>query len=153
MTYSPVPMVAHVGEFSGVEEVFRAFCLFGTGSAPPPKVLEMDSLRWTKLCRECGLIDAAFTSTTADLIHAKTKSKVGIGSMIVCATRDTNQGSRKLTYKEFLFALEQVAEAKGVSVQEVHDVLVGSTGPLAVGTRPDDVRFYCESPTHRGMAV
>lgn len=82
-------MVAHVGEFSGVEEVFRAFCLFGTGSAPPPKVLEMDSLRWTKLCRECGLLDAGFTSTTADLIHAKTKSKVCGPTAILCRSMYT----------------------------------------------------------------
>jgi hypothetical protein len=70
-------MVAHVGEFSGVEEVFRAFCLFGTGSAPPPKVLEMDSLRWTKLCRECGLLLEYATAEDRADARAKVRQRTG----------------------------------------------------------------------------
>ena len=39
--------------------------------------VEMDGARFIQLCRETGILDKTFTSTSADIIFARVKAKVG----------------------------------------------------------------------------
>lgn len=52
-----------------------------------------------KLCKDCGLVDKAFTTTDVDLIFAKVKAKT----------------ARKITFQQFVMALREIAKKKKAS--------------------------------------
>lgn len=75
---------------SSLDEVFHGFT---NGQS------EMENKTLVKVCKDCGLMDAKhLTSTDIDLIFAKVKAK----------------GARKITFDQFLQALELIAHKKGL---------------------------------------
>lgn len=92
--------------------IFLAFVAFGAkGEAEPPKT--MDGVHFAKLCRECGIMDAQFTSISVDIIFTKCKPK----------------GARRLEYKDFLQALSLVSIEKSIPYETVVDYVLRSGGP------------------------
>ncbi|KAK3246520.1 hypothetical protein CYMTET_43945 [Cymbomonas tetramitiformis] len=92
--------------------VFLAFVAFGAkGDAEPPK--NMDGVHFAKLCRECGIMDAQFTSISVDIIFTKCKPK----------------GARRLEYKDFLQALSLVSIEKSIPYETVVEYVLRSGGP------------------------
>ncbi len=59
-----------------LQEVFAAFASFGA-RASSDGAAELDGAKFAKLCRECHLLSGSFNSTSADIIVAKVKGKVG----------------------------------------------------------------------------
>jgi hypothetical protein len=100
-----------------LEAVFQSFASFGAGSSG---AAELDSGKFSKLCKECKLFTKSFTTTDADIIFAKAKAK----------------GKRKITFAEFEQALEMVAEKKGKSKEAVVEQILQAGGPMSSGTRP-----------------
>jgi hypothetical protein len=45
---------------------------------------EMDGAKFSKLCRDCKLLNRSFTTIDVDLIFAKTKVKVGLSTPHCC---------------------------------------------------------------------
>eukprot|EP00745_Piridium_sociabile_P012378 TRINITY_DN190901_c0_g1_i1.p1 TRINITY_DN190901_c0_g1~~TRINITY_DN190901_c0_g1_i1.p1 ORF type:complete len:147 (+),score=27.62 TRINITY_DN190901_c0_g1_i1:58-498(+) len=107
----------------------NAFASFAAGGP------EMDGRQFVKLCKDCKLIDSKFSSTDADLVFAKVKSKA----------------SRKITYAEFEKALGCVAERKKIPFDELKIKVGGTSGPIMNGTKPDDVRFHDDKSTYTGV--
>ena len=68
---------------------------------------DMDGRTFTKILKDCKVLDAKMTAVDADLIFTKVKAK----------------GSKKITYAEFEEALRLVAAKKGVEVEAVHSRL------------------------------
>lgn len=68
--------------------VFFDFCNFGGVGT----LQEMDNAKFSKLCRDTGIVDKEFSSTTVDLIFAKVKPR----------------GKRTLNYNEFQIALQKI---------------------------------------------
>ena len=58
-----------------LQEVFLAFATFG-GRQSSDGATELDGAKFAKLCRECLLLNAGFTSTSVDIIFSKVKAKV-----------------------------------------------------------------------------
>eukprot|EP00775_Hariotina_reticulata_P004264 gene4264-4515_t len=92
--------------------------------------VQLDGFRFAKLCREAGLVDRSFSSTAADLIFTKVKAK----------------GAKKISFEEFNHALEMIAAAKCITIEQLIEKLQGCGGPAvhAAVTTPDHVRFYDE---------
>ena len=101
---------------SSLEEAFNEFASFGAGSGG---AAELDSGKFSKLCKECKLFTKSFTTTDADIIFTKAKAK----------------GKRKISFAEFEQALEMVAEKKGKSKAAVVERILQAGGPMSSGTR------------------
>lgn len=65
---------------------------------------EMDGRTFTKILRDCKILDSKVTGVDADLIFTKVKAK----------------GAKKITFAEFEEALRLVAAKKGVEVEALH---------------------------------
>ncbi|GAB4814005.1 hypothetical protein N2152v2_001051 [Parachlorella kessleri] len=132
----PRPSTGGEGTTEELRQVFRAFATFGQGScaaspaaASPSVKVEMDSVRFAKLCRESGLLGGKLSTTAVDLCFTKVKSK----------------GARKIAFKQFIEAIELLAHEKGCSVEEVRSTLSSCEGPMFNSvTKAEPVRFYDE---------
>ncbi|EDQ91845.1 uncharacterized protein MONBRDRAFT_3203, partial [Monosiga brevicollis MX1] len=82
---------------------------------------ELDSAKFTKLCKETKLISKSLTTTDADLIFTRVKAK----------------GQRKIGFAEFRSALEEVAKKTGQDVSAVEAKVTRAGGPQSSGTQAD----------------
>jgi len=109
-----------------IEATFRAFC----GNRQ-----DLDGRSFTKLCRDCHLIDKALTAADADLIFA----------------RVVPQGAAKrIDVPRFEAALRLVAEKKAVDELVIRRAVAGSNGPTMTATKADAVRFHDDKSTYTG---
>jgi len=108
-----------------VEATFRAFCGMRQ---------DLDGRSWTKLCRDCHLIDKRLTAIDADLIFAKV----------------VPSGQRRIDLWRFEAALRLVAEKKAVDELVVRRAVAGSTGPTLNATKTEAVRFHDDKSTYTG---
>lgn len=113
---------------SAIEDVFITYC----GGKP-----SMDGRSFTKLCKDCKLVDKKFATTDADLLFSKVKPK----------------GQRGLALSEFMYALELLAQKKGVNASGVLASVAASGGPVLNATVPESVRFFDDKSTYTGVHV
>ena len=111
----------------GLRGSYRAFCSFGGGNG-----VDMNIKSWAKLVNETGLITRRFTMTSADIIFAKVA-----------------EGQKLLTYEDFLYMLDMVAEEKGVAFEDVA-VKVGECDPGCSGTKAAYNKFYDDQILYTG---
>lgn len=67
----------------------------------------MEGKSFAKMAKDCGLLDKKCTATDIDLIFAKVKDKT----------------ERRITFPQFEAGLALIAEKKGVSVDQVREIL------------------------------
>ncbi|GJP38961.1 hypothetical protein CLOM_g23363 [Closterium sp. NIES-68] len=72
---------------------------------PPPR---MDSIRYIKMCKETGILDARFTTTSADIIFSKV----------------TRGSERKLSVYALTTALHLIAQEKGQPVESLQRTII-----------------------------
>lgn len=111
---------AEVAEVSALEEAFRRFAVHGDSRASGR---EMNGKNWTKLCRDCQVIDGrTVTVTDVDIVFSKIKSK----------------GCRTITFEQFREALGELARKRFKdkneedAVREVHHLVEGKA-PIISG--------------------
>lgn len=110
-----------------LEEVYYKFAAFGKGATGASQ--GMDGKAFAKLCKDVKLISPKFTATDVDLIFANTKVKP--------------KNERKITYSQFLVAVQLIAEKKGVSQEEIISKIVSASGPATNNTqKADDSGIY-----------
>uniref|UniRef100_H3DM30 Tubulin polymerization promoting protein n=1 Tax=Tetraodon nigroviridis TaxID=99883 RepID=H3DM30_TETNG len=81
-------------ELTALEEAFRRFAIHGDTRATGK---EMHGKNWSKLCKDCGVIDGkSITLTDVDIVFSKVKKK----------------SCRNITYDEFKTALAELARKK-----------------------------------------
>ena len=104
---------------SDLKTAWNAFASFGTSAQT-----EMDNSHFSKMLRECGIIDGkTFTGTDADLLFNKAKAK----------------GARKLSLDAFIATgMPEIAKKKKMSEDAVKEA-VASKGPASSGTKAEDV--------------
>lgn len=73
----------------------------------------MDANHFSKLCRDCSLVDASLSDIMVDLVYLKSQV----------------QGAKTIGYDQFLSALEGIAEKKDVAVEEVVDQVLAQGKP------------------------
>ncbi|XP_006008182.1 tubulin polymerization-promoting protein family member 3 [Latimeria chalumnae] len=101
------------GSNAASQETFRKFASYGDTKATGK---EMTGKNWSKLCKDCNIIDGkTVTSTDVDIAFSKVKAKA----------------ARVITYDEFVKALEELSSKrfKGKSKEEamdgMHRLLIG----------------------------
>lgn len=115
---------------SDLQGAFEAFASFGSG----PQT-EMDNSHFSKMCKECKIIDAKWTSTDCDLLFNKIKSK----------------GARKITFSQFRdLAIPDIANRKKVSPESIV-AAIQSSSPSANATVPDAVKFHDDKSQYTGV--
>jgi len=95
---------------------------------------DMDGKSFTKLCKDTGLINKAFTTTDTDIIFVKSIPK----------------GARRMTLPQFEKACGLIAAKKGVDEQEIREAVMKCAGPVLAGTAADNVRFHDDKSTYTG---
>lgn len=116
------------GDEDPLYTLFAEHCAFGQGHlrAGPPM---MDSRTCQKLARDCGVTGPNLTKVDIDLIFVKVRGR----------------GATKIDFAEFVEVTRQWALRKGMSHEELVDILVRSPGPtLNNVTLPDATKFRDE---------
>merc|ERR1712232_1070879 len=103
---------------------------------------DMDGKTFVKLCKDCKLLNILgsskkFTQTDADLAFAKVVAK----------------GQRRICFQQFEALLAAVADARGMTHDEVQALVGHSSGPVLLGTKTDAVRFHDDKTTYTGTHV
>eukprot|EP00961_Rhodomonas_salina_P032457 437796-Rhodomonas_salina.5 len=96
-----------------LQKVFKQYC------APNQQNCQMDSAYFTKLAKDCQLLDSKVTSTDVDLIFVKVK----------------DMQEKRITYDQFLVGLAILAERKGVQSKEIEDAVSKSEVSSAICLR------------------
>ena len=102
----------------------------------------MDSRTFSKMMKDCHLLDAKYTPGDADLVFQKAKTKEAGG----------NVAGKKVSYRTFVsVAIPGIAEKKGVSVYDIIGTLMSAEGPKMHGvTEAEAVRFHDDKSTYTG---
>lgn len=95
----------------------------------------MEGKSFAKMAKDCHLIDKKFTATDVDLIFAKVKDKA----------------ERRITYDQFLKALDLVADKKGVPHEQLHENILKTGGPQFKGTEAEKVKFHDDKSLYTGV--
>lgn len=113
-----------------LQDHFEAFASFGGAHTH-----EMDNSHFSKMCKECGLIDKHFTTTDVDMLFTKVKAK----------------GERKITFQQFVDGvLPAIAAKKNLSVDQVA-AQIGSHAPQSSGTKAESTRFHDDKSQYTGV--
>ncbi|KAM6374136.1 tubulin polymerization-promoting protein isoform 2-T2 [Alca torda] len=111
---------AMAGEISALEEAFRKFAIHGDTRATGK---EMHGKNWSKLCKDCHVIDGKnVTVTDVDIVFSKIKGK----------------SSRTITFEQFKEALQELSKKRfkdksdEEAVQEIYKLIEGKA-PIISG--------------------
>ncbi|XP_054674151.1 tubulin polymerization-promoting protein isoform X2 [Grus americana] len=111
---------AMAGEISALEEAFRKFAIHGDTRATGK---EMHGKNWSKLCKDCHVIDGKnVTITDVDIVFSKIKGK----------------SSRTITFDQFKEALQELSKKRfkdksdEEAVQEIYKLIEGKA-PIISG--------------------
>ncbi|XP_006113106.2 tubulin polymerization-promoting protein isoform X1 [Pelodiscus sinensis] len=111
---------AMAAELSALEEAFRKFAIHGDTRATGK---EMHGKNWSKLCKDCHVIDGKnVTITDVDIVFSKIKGK----------------SSRTITFDQFKEALQELSKKRfkdksnEEAVQEIHKLIEGKA-PIISG--------------------
>lgn len=109
-----------------LKEVFLSF----TGGKS-----DMESKQFSKLYKDCGIIDKKFTVNDADINFSKVKSgKVKVISL-----------------EQFEQTLELCAQKKGVTKDALVEKILGHGGITFTGTKADYVKFHDDKSLYTGV--
>lgn len=111
---------AMAGEISALEEAFRKFAIHGDTRATGK---EMHGKNWSKLCKDCQVIDGKnVTITDVDIVFSKIKGK----------------SSRTITFEQFKEALQELSKKRfkeksdEEAIQEIYKLIEGKA-PIISG--------------------
>ncbi|GAB0183993.1 tubulin polymerization-promoting protein [Grus japonensis] len=114
---------AMAGEISALEEAFRKFAIHGDTRATGK---EMHGKNWSKLCKDCHVIDGKnVTITDVDIVFSKIKGK----------------SSRTITFDQFKEALQELSKKRfkdksdEEAVQEIYKLIEGKAPIISGVTR------------------
>lgn len=87
------------------------------------------------MAKDCKVINKKCSNTDIDLIFAKAKERT----------------ARKITYAQFVAALEMCAEKRGDSMETLEQTILGAGGPVFSGTKADAVKFHDDKNLYTGV--
>ena len=96
---------------------------------------EMDGKTFAKLAKDTKLLDKKLTATDIDLIFAKIKDK----------------SLRTITYDQFQKGLEHCAAKKGISFDDVVNIVTKVGGPVFNATKPEYNKFHDDKSLYTGV--
>ena len=96
---------------------------------------DMESKQFSKLVKECKLIDKKFTNNDVDIVFAKVKVK----------------GLKTITFADFQNALGEIAKKKGTTLEAIKEVIEKHGAATYAGTKADYVKFHDDKTTYTGV--
>lgn len=96
---------------------------------------DMDGRQFAKMAKDCQLLDKKLTSTDVDLIFAKVKDR----------------SVRKIIFYQFELAIDQIAQKKKISKDDVLKLLSKSNGPTFQGTKAAYNKFHDDKSLYTGV--
>mmetsp|Transcript_5622 Transcript_5622/g.14251 ORF Transcript_5622/g.14251 Transcript_5622/m.14251 type:complete len:792 (+) Transcript_5622:219-2594(+) len=111
-----------------LRSAYSAFCSFGGGDGS-----SINIKIWGKLVADTGLTDRHFTMTSADIIFSKVASI----------------GAKTLSYGDFLWMVDCVAEEKGSTFAFIAQQ-IASNGPSSSGTVAEYNKFHDDKSMYTG---
>ncbi len=96
---------------------------------------DMDGRQFAKLAKDCQLLDKKLTSTDVDLIFAKVKDR----------------SVRKIIFYQFELAIDQIAQKKKISKDDVLKLLRKSNGPTFQATKAAYNKFHDDKSLYTGV--
>lgn len=102
----------------GMEAVFYNFC--GPGQA------DMDGSNFRRLCKDCDILEGSMDGVSVDLIFSDTRVK--------------DYASRNIDFLQFEFALELLAEKKGVTLRQLRTQVLVQGAPKKLTTGKEGQR-------------
>ena len=116
---------------SDIKTAFTAFASFGSAS----QVTEMDNSHFSKMCKECKIVDKHFTTTDVDLLFNKIKAK----------------GARKISLGQFRDgAIPEIAAKKKCSAEEIEAKILASS-PASHSTKAEATKFHDDKNQYTGV--
>ena len=95
----------------------------------------MESKQFSKLCKECKLLDKKFGNNDIDIVFAKVKSGK----------------DKTITFAQFQNALEEIAKRKGSTKEAIETAVKNHGGATYSGTKADYVKFHDDKSTYTGV--
>jgi hypothetical protein len=117
-----------------LREAFAQFARLGMrpGSQGP---VDLDSFRFSKLCKDSGLVRGALNPQYVDIVFSRAKA----------------HDSRRLGFEEFVLALDMIAEKRGRQLDDIIAAVLAGAGPLLRGTKAGYVKFHDDKTTFTGV--
>jgi hypothetical protein len=115
------------------QEIARKFKIFAE-----PMSQKIEARGFSKLCKDCKFFDRGFSAVDCDLIF----KRVLAGS-----------GQRKMDQPKFEFALQLVADRKGMEASDVHAALINSTAFASEVVRTESARAESARLSTRAEAL
>ena len=109
-----------------LEGIFKSFA---NGKA------EMESKQFSKLVKECKLIDKKFSINDVDIVFSKVKVK----------------GLKTITFPDFNRALEEIAKKKGKTKESIVETIQKHGAATYAGTKADYVKFHDDKNLYTGV--
>ena len=113
-------------EGASLQDIFKSFANGKT---------ELESKQFSKLVKECKLIDKKFTNNDVDIVFAKVKS----GKV------------KTITFAEFENALGEIAKRKGTTKEAISNAIKSHGGATYTGTKAGYVKFHDDKSTYTGV--
>jgi len=113
-------------EGASLQDIFKSFANGKT---------ELESKQFSKLVKECKLIDKKFTNNDVDIVFAKVKVK----------------GLKTITFGDFEKALDEIAKKKGTTKDNIVAAIKKHGAATYKGTKADYVKFHDDKSTYTGV--
>jgi class 3 adenylate cyclase len=130
---------AHLSQnsISTIDDIGLAFTKFSDKKA------KLDSARFQKICKDCGLLDKKFKQADTDIVFTQVKR----------ASAEASVGVFKLNLAGFQEALRLVAKKKGCAESDVFRAVAETSGPNRICTKTKAVRFHDDRKLYTGTHV
>ncbi len=96
---------------------------------------DMESKQFSKLVKECKLLDKKFTNNDVDIVFAKVKVK----------------GLKTITFGDFERALEEIAKKKQTTKDAIVEAIQKHGAATYKGTKADYVKFHDNKDLYTGV--
>ena len=96
---------------------------------------DMESKQFSKLVKECKLLDKKFTNNDVDIVFAKVKVK----------------GLKTITFGDFERALEEIAKKKQTTKDAIVEAIQKHGAATYKGTKADYVKFHDNKELYTGV--
>ena len=113
-------------EGASLQDIFKSFA-----NGKP----EMESKQFSKLVKECKLLDKKFTNNDVDIVFAKVKVK----------------GLKTITFGDFERALEEIAKKKQTTKDAIVEAIQKHGAATYKGTKADYVKFHDNKDLYTGV--
>jgi hypothetical protein len=104
----------------------------------------LTSRNFVKLAKDSKIVDKKITTTTLDLAFTK-------AARAFTSSGDTNWGGKRISFEQFVYALQLCAESAGCEPSVLHAKCMAVGAPSVKATVADNVKFHDDKSTYTAV--